>query len=54
MLTMKGSILFASGSAALNDDCKPVLDRVATILERYARGEIEINGHTDNVPMNSE
>lgn len=53
MLTMKGSILFASGSAALNDDCKPVLDRVATILERYARGEIEINGHTDNVPMNS-
>ncbi len=53
MLTMKGSILFASGSAALNDECKPVLDRVATILERYARGEIEINGHTDNVPMNS-
>ena len=53
MLTMKGSILFAPGSATLNDDCKPALDRVATILERYARGEIEINGHTDNVPMNS-
>ena len=53
MLTMKGSILFAPGSATLNEDCKPVLDRVATILERYARGEIEINGHTDNVPMNS-
>lgn len=53
MLTMKGSILFASGQAALNDDCKPVLDRVATILERYAKGEIEINGHTDNVPINN-
>ncbi len=53
MLTMKGSILFAPGSATLNEDCKPVLDKVATILERYARGEIEINGHTDNVPMNS-
>ena len=53
MLTMKGSILFNPGSATLNEDCKPVLDRVATILERYAKGEIEINGHTDNVPMNS-
>ncbi|MBP3753405.1 MAG: flagellar motor protein MotB [Lachnospiraceae bacterium] len=53
MLTMKGSILFSPGSATLNEDCKPVLDKVATILERYARGEIEINGHTDNVPMNS-
>jgi chemotaxis protein MotB len=53
MLTMKGSILFSPGSATLNEDCKPVLDKVSTILERYARGEIEINGHTDNVPMNS-
>ncbi len=53
MLTMKGSILFDSGSATLSADCKPVLDRVATILERYAKGEIEIDGHTDNVPMNS-
>ncbi len=53
MLTMKGSILFTPGSATLNPDCKPVLDKVATILERYAKGEIEINGHTDNVPMNS-
>ncbi len=53
MLTMKGSILFSPGSATLNEDCKPVLDKVAMILERYARGEIEINGHTDNVPMNS-
>jgi chemotaxis protein MotB len=53
MLTMKGSILFNPGSATLNEDCKPVLDRVAMILERYAKGEIEINGHTDNVPMNS-
>ncbi len=53
MLTMKGSILFSPGSATLNEDCKPVLDKVANILERYARGEIEINGHTDNVPMNS-
>ena len=53
MLTMKGSILFSPGSATLNEDCKPVLDKVATLLERYARGEIEINGHTDNVPMNS-
>ena len=34
MLTMKGSILFSPGSATLNDECKPVLDNVANILER--------------------
>ena len=35
MLTMKGSILFSPGSATLNEDCKPVLDKVANILERF-------------------
>ena len=34
-LTLKGALLFDSGS----------------ILERYADGTIEIEGHTDNVPM---
>ena len=31
----------------------PVLDQVGVILERYAEGTIEIEGHTDNVPMSS-
>lgn len=50
-LTMKGSLLFNSGSADLKEESKPVLDKVGLILERYAAGTIEIEGHTDNVPM---
>lgn len=50
-LTLKGALLFDSGSTLLKDEAKPVLDQVGTVLERYAAGTIEIEGHTDNVPM---
>ena len=50
-LTLKGGILFDSGSVELKDEAMPVLDQVGRILERYAQGTIEIEGHTDNVPM---
>ncbi len=52
-LTMKGALLFDSGSAELKEDSNVVLDKVGTILERYASGTIEIEGHTDNVPISS-
>lgn len=50
-LTLKGALLFDSGSTLLKDEALPVLDQVGLILERYADGTIEIEGHTDNVPM---
>lgn len=50
-LTIQGSILFDSGQVALKDDAIPVVDKVGQILEAYAGGTIEIEGHTDNIPM---
>lgn len=50
-LTLKGSVLFDSGSVELKEAAKPVLDQVGVILESYAQSTIEIEGHTDNVPM---
>ena len=52
-LTMNGALLFDSGSAQLTDAAKNVLDKVGLILEKYGMGIIEIEGHTDNVPINS-
>lgn len=53
-LTMNGGLLFDSGSAELKDDAKLIIDKVGLILERYGNaGTIEIEGHTDNVPMKS-
>ncbi|MBO5474190.1 MAG: flagellar motor protein MotB [Lachnospiraceae bacterium] len=50
-LTLKGALLFDSGSTLLKEEAKPVLEQVGLILEKYADGTIEIEGHTDNVPM---
>lgn len=52
-LTMKGALLFDSGSDELKEDSILVVDKVGVILERYAQGTIEIEGHTDNVPIRS-
>ncbi len=52
-LTIQGSILFDSGKVDLKEDALPVIDKVGMILETYAGGTIEIEGHTDNVPMTS-
>ena len=50
-LTIQGSILFDSGKTDIKEDAIPVIDKVGQILESYAGGTIEIEGHTDNVPM---
>ena len=50
-LTIQGSILFDSGKTEIKDDAIPVIDKVGQILESYAGGTVEIEGHTDNVPM---
>ncbi|MBO4347081.1 MAG: flagellar motor protein MotB [Lachnospiraceae bacterium] len=51
LLTMNGSLLFNSGDAKLKDESLPLMSQIAKILERYSEGIIEVEGHTDNVPM---
>ena len=50
-LTLKGAILFDSGYAEVKQEAYPILDKVGIILEKHAQSTIEIEGHTDNVPM---
>ena len=54
MLSLKGALLFDSGEAQLREDALPVMERVGVILERYAGSTIEIEGHTDTVPMSNK
>lgn len=49
-LSMNGALLFESASAQLKEEAQQILDKVCPILERYASGTVEIEGHTDNVP----
>ncbi|MCM1025688.1 MAG: flagellar motor protein MotB [Roseburia sp.] len=52
-LSIGGALLFDSGSARLREGSGEVLNKVGSVLERFAKGTIEIVGHTDNVPQNS-
>ncbi|MCQ2517381.1 MAG: flagellar motor protein MotB [Lachnospiraceae bacterium] len=51
LLTMNGALLFDSGSAELKKDSQDIMVQVTKILEKYNAGVIEVEGHTDNVPM---
>ncbi len=50
-LTLNGALLFDSGSVELKEEALPLLSQLGVILQRFAEGTIEIEGHTDNVPM---
>ncbi len=52
-LTLNGALLFDSGSAEVKEESKPILDKVAMILTKYKDHTIEIEGHTDNVPIHT-
>ena len=52
-LTLNGALLFDSGSAELKENSKPMLDKIGVILKKYGKSIIEIEGHTDNVPINT-
>lgn len=53
-LTMNGAILFDSGQASLKSEVLPIMANVGAVLEKYGEYTIEIEGHTDNVPMHSQ
>ncbi len=50
-LTMVEKVLFDSGVADIKKDGKKVLDRVGGILKQVTDKQINIEGHTDNVPI---
>lgn len=54
LLTLNGALLFESGSADVIEGSLPLVDKIGVILEHYVSNVIEIEGHTDNVPINDD
>lgn len=52
-ISLKGSILFDSGEAEIKAGAKPILSKVGEILAQFKGYSVEIEGHTDNIPMTS-
>ena len=51
VLDMNGALLFDTGDAELKEESYVFMDKIAAILETYRNNIIEIEGHTDNVPI---
>ena len=52
-LTLNGAILFDSAKANIREVAQPLIAKIGSILENYDSNVIEIEGHTDNVPIHS-
>lgn len=50
-VTLNGALMFDSGKTELRDEARLLMDKIAAILNTYDRNIIEIEGHTDNVPI---
>jgi chemotaxis protein MotB len=53
-ITIREKALFHSGSAEVLPEAKVLAKKISVLLEKAAPREINISGHTDNVPINNE
>lgn len=51
LLTLNGAFLFDSGSAVIKEESLPLINKIGLIIEKYQNRIVEIEGHTDNVPI---
>ena len=53
MLNMNGALLFDSAKAELRQEAYPLVDKLGAVISNYSDNIIEVEGHTDNVPIHS-
>ena len=53
LLNMNGALLFDSGKSEIRQEAYPLIDKIGKLLEPYQQNIIEVEGHTDNVPIHS-
>jgi chemotaxis protein MotB len=53
IISIMDNIMFSSGQAVLSEQSKPVLNKMTQLLKTIPN-DIRIEGHTDNVPINTE
>lgn len=53
VVQIRGTALFDSGDAVLKLSAEPILKELVTVFEAYNDYNINIKGHTDNVPIST-
>ncbi|MDF2716128.1 MAG: motB, partial [Paenibacillus sp.] len=51
MITIRDNALFASGSATVKPEAQKLAVTISDMLTQYQQYQIEVAGHTDNVPI---
>jgi len=53
LIIIKENVTFHTGEAAILEGSQPILDTVAGIIKRYPSFQVEMDGHTDDLPINT-
>jgi chemotaxis protein MotB len=53
LISLKDNITFQIGEADILKGSEPILDTIAQIVQRYPTFQVEIDGHTDDQPINT-
>ena len=54
VIRMKDHALFDTGKAELKEEFRSLLFRIGSVLNRLPENSIEVEGHTDNVPIDND
>lgn len=52
-MDMNGALLFDTGNSELKEESYAFMNKIGSVLELYPNSIIEIEGHTDNVPIHT-
>ena len=53
IITMNGALLFDSGECELRQEALDIVAKLTKAIEQYSENIIEIEGHTDSVPIHT-
>lgn len=53
-IRIRNNAIFGSGEADIKEDLLPLLNRIGGVLAHMPNNIVEIEGHTDNVPIHNE
>ena len=51
--SVTGTALFDSGFASLNSQGRPIMDGITQIIQEFVEFNVNIKGHTDNIPIST-
>ena len=54
IIQIRGKIIYESGLAKFNNEANPILDDIVKLIDKYSEYNVNIKGHTDDIPIATE